>query len=161
MTVCPCNSTKELEACCGPLLADAKLAPTAEALMRSRYTAYVLENYAHVLRTCHATTRPAEEEFAGGKAVDWCGLEIRHTEAGGEGDDEGIVEFVASYRAQGAILGLHERASFVKEDGQWFYVDGDMVKPAQARSEKIGRNEPCACGSGKKYKKCCKKQPVI
>ena len=156
MTVCPCNSKEELEECCGPILAGTKLAPTAETLMRSRYVAYVLEDYPHVLRTCHETTRPDEDEFDDGQKVDWCGLEIRHTEAGGEDDDEGVVEFVASYKTKGAVLGLHEKASFIKEDGQWFYVDGDIIKPSQARSEKIGRNEPCPCGSGKKYKKCCR-----
>jgi SEC-C motif-containing protein len=51
---------------------------------------------------------------------------------------------------------MHEKASFIKEDGQWFYVDGDIIKAPQARSEKIGRNAPCPCGSGKKYKKCCR-----
>jgi len=156
MTVCPCNSEKELENCCGPYLAGDKLPPTAEALMRSRYTAYVLEDYPYVLKTCHESTRPDEKEFDEGKAVKWCGLEIRETEAGGEDDEEGIVEFVASYRAKDAILGLHERAEFVKENGQWLYVDGDIVKPIQARSEKVGRNEPCPCGSGKKFKKCCR-----
>lgn len=156
MTVCPCNSEKELEECCGPILAGTKLASTAEALMRSRYTAYVLEDYPHVIGSCHKTTRPAADDFADGQAVDWCGLEIKDTEFGGEDDDAGIVEFVASYRAKGAVLGLHERARFVKEDGQWFYVEGDIIKPPPASSDKIGRNEPCPCGSGKKYKKCCR-----
>jgi SEC-C motif-containing protein len=124
--------------------------------MRSRYTAYVLQDYPHVLKTCHESTRPAADEFDDGQSVDWCALEILDTEAGGQDDDEGIVEFVASYKSQGTVLGLHEIAKFIKEDGQWFYVDGDIVKPPQARSEKIGRNDPCPCGSGKKYKKCCR-----
>lgn len=156
MTVCPCNSGKELAECCGPILAGATPAPTAEALMRSRYTAYVQENYDYVLKSCHESTRPADDEFEGGQSVEWCGLEIIETEAGGEDDVEGGVEFIASYRAQGGVLGLHEKASFVKEDGRWFYVDGDIVKSPPVRSEKIARNAPCPCGSGKKYKKCCR-----
>ncbi|MFN2366112.1 MAG: YchJ family protein [Desulfurivibrionaceae bacterium] len=156
MSVCPCNSQRKLEECCGPFLAGDQLPPTAEALMRSRYSAYVFEDYPYVLKTCHQSTRPSEEEFDDGQAVKWCGLEIIETEAGGEGDDEGIVEFVASYRVKDGILGLHERAEFVKEEGQWFYVDGDIVKAPQAVSDKVGRNEPCPCGSGKKFKKCCR-----
>ncbi|MDT8335252.1 MAG: YchJ family metal-binding protein [Desulfurivibrionaceae bacterium] len=156
MTVCPCNPQSKFDECCGPYLAGDQLPPTAEALMRSRYSAYVLEDYPYVLKTCHESTRPAKEEFDEGCAVKWCGLEIRATEAGGADDDEGKVEFVASYRAGDAILGLHEKAEFVKEEGRWFYVDGEIVKPGQASSDKIGRNEPCPCGSGKKFKKCCR-----
>lgn len=156
MTVCPCNSEIKLAECCGPILAGTSSAPTAEALMRSRYTAYVQKNYDHVLKTCHQTTRPDEDEFDDGQSVDWCGLEIVATEAGGEKDDAGIVEFVASYRAKDGVLGLHERASFIKEEGQWFYVDGEIINSPPVRSDKIGRNQPCPCGSGKKYKKCCR-----
>jgi SEC-C motif-containing protein len=156
MTVCPCNPDNKLEECCGPYLAGDKLPPTAETLMRSRYSAYVVEDYPYILKTCHEKTRPADDEFEDARGIKWCGLEIRATEAGGEDDTEGTVEFVAGYRTKDGILGLHEKAEFVKEDGQWFYVDGDIVKPPQASSDKIGRNTPCPCGSGKKYKKCCR-----
>jgi SEC-C motif-containing protein len=123
--------------------------------MRSRYTAHVREDYGYVLRTCHVSTRPGEDEFDNANPVAWTGLEIIKIEAGGIEDQKGMVEFVARYRASGGTLGLHEIARFVKEEDQWFYLDGEIVKAPQAKSEKIGRNEPCPCGSGKKYKKCC------
>ena len=155
MTVCPCNPERDFDQCCGPYLAGTEKAPTAEALMRSRYSAYVLEDYAYVLRTCHPSTRPSAKEFEGSGTAVWCGLEILETEAGGENDNEGVVEFVASYEVSGGVLGLRERSRFIREDGEWFYVDGDIIKSPPAKSAKIGRNEPCPCGSGKKYKKCC------
>jgi len=155
MTVCPCNHAKEFDQCCGPYLAGDKAAPTAEALMRSRFSAYVREDYGYVVRTCHSSTRPSEKDFEGASSARWTRLEILRTEAGDEHDTEGIVEFVAHYEASGQPFGLHEESRFLKEDGQWFYLDGDIIKPPPARSEKIGRNEPCPCGSGKKYKKCC------
>jgi len=156
---CHCGSGKKFDKCCGPFLAGKEQPPTAEALMRSRYTAYVVEDYPYVLRTCHASTRPDDDEFDDSTSVKWTGLEIIETEAGGEGDDEGTVEFIARYQApEGGDLGMHEKGSFVREDGQWFYLDGDLVKAQPVRSTKIGRNDPCSCGSGKKYKKCCLKK---
>ena len=155
MTKCPCNPEKKYDECCGPYLAGTADAPTAEALMRSRYTAYTRDDYDYVIRTCHSSTRPSEEDFADEVAIDWSGLEIVDTVAGGENDSKGEVEFVARYRLKDNVLNQHERSSFVKEDGKWFYVDGDFVKGPPVRSTKVGRNEPCPCGSGKKYKKCC------
>jgi SEC-C motif-containing protein len=157
--ICHCGSDKEFDQCCGPFLTGEELPSTAEALMRSRYSAYVIEDYAYVLRTCHASTRPEDDEFDDQASVEWTGLEIIETEAGGEGDDEGTVEFIARYQASGGgVLGMHEKGSFVREDGQWFYLDGDLVKAPPVRSAKVGRNEPCPCGSGKKNKKCCLKK---
>jgi SEC-C motif-containing protein len=155
MTTCPCNPEKEFDQCCGPYLAGEKQAPTAEALMRSRFSAYAREDYGYVLRTCHRSTRPSEKDFEGNASVNWTALEILYTEAGGENNAEGMVEFIARYESSGQSFGLHEKSRFLKEDGQWFYLDGDIIKPPPVRSEKIGRNEPCPCGSGKKYKKCC------
>ncbi len=66
-----------------------------------------------------------------------------------------MVEFRAGYQASGGTVVHHEVARFEKEDGAWYYLDGDMVSPQPVRVEKIGRNAPCPCGSGKKYKKCC------
>ncbi len=160
MTACPCKSEKKYDECCGPYLEGVKAAPTAEALMRSRYTAYTKDDYDYVIRTCHSSTRPSAEDFDDDTAINWTGLEIVATENGLEDDDDGIVEFIARYNFNGNDLGQHERSSFVKEDGEWFYVEGDFVKPPPVRSEKIGRNEPCSCGSGKKYKKCCYRKQV-
>ena len=155
MSICPCNPEKEFEQCCGPYLAGDKDVPTAEALMRSRYSAYTKEDYDYVVSTCHSSSRPEREEFNDMAGVDWAGLEVLRTEAGGVDDDKGVVEFVACYNSAGATYNHHEISNFVKEDGKWYYVDGDLIGPQQARSLKVGRNEPCPCGSGKKYKKCC------
>jgi SEC-C motif-containing protein len=91
------------------------------------------------------------------RASTWLGLEIRSTELGGEGDQEGRVEFVATYREKGAVRHYHEISRFLKQDGVWYFVDGELQKPeTQIRAvPKVGRNDPCPCGSGKKYKKCC------
>ena len=156
MSECPCGSGRHYEECCGPYLDGTQNPPTAEALMRSRYTAHTREDYPYVLKTCHSSTRPADDEFDDTKPVTWTSLEILRTEGGGEEDEKGMVEFVARYQAPGGgTLGLHEIGQFVREDGKWFYLDGEIVKASQAKSDKIGRNDPCPCGSGKKYKKCC------
>lgn len=155
MTTCPCNPEKELDQCCGPYLNGTRKAPTAEALMRSRYSAYVVEDYDYVIRTCHASTRPTKKDFEDNIKITWTGLDIVDTEEGRENDENGIVEFIANYEVSGRQMKQHERSSFVKEEGEWFYLDGDFVKPPQATSRKIARNQPCPCGSGKKYKKCC------
>ncbi len=127
--------------------------------MRSRYTAYVTGAIDHVLASHHPSTRDSvdrEGAESWSSEAEWDGLEVVDTEAGGEGDSEGVVEFIARYRAQGQPISHRERARFVHEDGQWFYVDGDIVKnkPTRREAPKVGRNEPCPCGSGKKYKKC-------
>ena len=84
------------------------------------------------------------------------GIDIISTEKGLESDDEGTVEFKAYYEAKGSKVTHHEKASFTKDDGQWYFVDGKIFNEAIKRSSpKVGRNDPCPCGSGKKHKKCC------
>lgn len=124
--------------------------------MRSRYTAYVVKDVGYLLRTWHPSTRPADLDPA--TIADWQSLQIIRTEKGLATDNEGIVEFIATALSQQKILSLHEVSRFVKEDGHWFYVDGDIKKnspPAAHAAKKAGRNDPCPCGSGKKFKKCC------
>lgn len=157
MKPCPCNSGKDFAACCGLYLEGEQAAPTAEALMRSRYSAFVHKNYNYIVDTFHASTRPVVEEFKDAGDINWTGLEIIKTEAGLADDVQGMVEFVASCQNSGRTYTLHEKSNFIKEEGQWFYVDGEVMTQSQARSEKVGRNEPCPCGSGKKFKKCCYK----
>lgn len=157
MTQCPCGSGHDFDACCGPYIAGDKPAPTAEALMRSRYSAYTMGNVAYLQSTL-AEAVPDDEQLSEEeiKAVTWQGLEIRATEGGGENDNTGTVEFVARYKAQGEQHVFHERSRFGREDGRWVYIDGVInPKSAPVTSTKVGRNEPCPCGSGKKYKKCC------
>ena len=86
-------------------------------------------------------------------------MEIVATEKGTEQDDEGLVEFIARYSVNGTDFEHHERSYFQRIDGEWKFIDGELVKPEPIvrESPKVGRNDPCPCGSGKKYKKCCGK----
>jgi SEC-C motif-containing protein len=119
---CPCGAPAEYPACCGRYL-DADLRPdTAEALMRSRYVAYVLGRTDYLLSTWHASTRPPTLDLKGEPAC-WLGLQVRRVEAGGPGDRHGVVEFVARYKIGGRAHRLHETSRFVREDGRWFYAD--------------------------------------
>jgi SEC-C motif-containing protein len=97
-------------------------APDAEHLMRSRYSAFVLERADYLLATWHSSTRPASLEFDAG--AKWLGLEVREHKT--TGADTAEVEFVARYRLDGRAVRMHERSRFVREDGRWFYVDGDQ-----------------------------------
>jgi SEC-C motif-containing protein len=156
MKPCPCQSALSFETCCGPILAGSP-APTALALMRSRYTAYARGDVAHLARTLapeHRAGFDAADVAAGMRETNWLGLEILDTVDGGINDSTGIVEFTARFRAQGLMRALHERSRFRRDgtDGGWVYVDGETdVQPAK----KPGRNDPCPCGSGKKFKQCC------
>jgi SEC-C motif-containing protein len=126
---CPCGSGAAYDGCCGPLL-DGEPAATAQALMRSRYTAYALGRDDHLWRTWHPRTRPAGTIT--GADVEWLGLQVLATVAGGAGDDTGSVEFRARYRAPDGEGALHETSRFERRAGRWVYVDGD-VRPARSR----------------------------
>ncbi len=143
-SACPCGSGLAFADCCEPAL-NGVPAPTAERLMRSRYTAFVLSEERYLSESWHPSTRPARIDTA--NAPRWSGLEIRRTEAGRENDDRGIVEFIAHHHA-GA---LHETSRFVREDGRWYYLDGEI----HPKTGQPSRNGPCPCGSGRKYKRCC------
>lgn len=161
MSDCPCGSGRPYTDCCQPYISGAAEPATAEALMRARYSAHVTAELEYVWDTTdpekaseldHETTRRWAEES------DWLGLEIRGCRAGGEDDDEGAVEFVCSYRdRQGRRHNHHELSLFRRVDGKWRFHDAAAPKVEQIRRDqpKVGRNDPCLCGSGKKYKKCC------
>ena len=156
MPPCPCQSGQRFEACCGPILAGTP-APTALALMRSRYTAYARGDAAHLARTLapeHRAGFDAADVRAGTRETQWLGLEILDIKDGGIEDSTGTVEFVARFQRQGQTRALHERSRFRRDesDGRWVYVDGDMNVESV---KKPGRNAPCPCGSGKKFKQCC------
>lgn len=125
-TGCWCGRPAAAADCCGRYLDGTVPAPTAEALMRSRYSAYVLGNEPYLLATWHASTRPASLDLTEDAGTKWLGLEIKRTEAGAEQDQRGIVEFVARYKVGGRAHRLHEVSRFVREDGRWYYVDGDV-----------------------------------
>ncbi len=127
--------------------------------MRSRYSAHVLGRIDYLIDSHDPATRgtvdrPSVERWA--RESTWLGLTIVAAERGGADDDEGIVEFQAAYRAGGARLVHHERSRFRRWQGRWKYVDGEAVAPSAARRAATpGRNDPCPCGSGRKYKRCC------
>lgn len=126
---CPCGSGDLTATCCGPLLAG-RPAPTAVQLMRSRFTAYAVGDDEHVLRTWHTSTRPTRAELAESRreVPTWRRLVVHRTEYGGPFEDRGMVEFTALARgADGSALRLHETSRFVREDGAWTYVDGDVT----------------------------------
>ena len=158
MIECPCGSSITLDACCG-LYIDGKLAPTALSLMKSRYSAFVLVKGEYLKSTLseHQKADFDSEEFEQQAAgTKWMGLEIRNCVNGGVKDETGTVEFVAKYKEKGQHVVHHELAKFTREDGKWVFNDC-VVNPKleQRIIEKIGRNDPCSCGSNKKFKKCC------
>ncbi|WP_084787127.1 YchJ family protein [Nocardia sp. Root136] len=118
---CPCRRGEPFDACCGPILAG-KPAPTAETLMRSRYTAYVVGDVDYLLRSWHPSTRPADLELDADQR--WLLLEIVGTQRGGPFDDNGTVEFIAHYKLDGTRDAMHELSTFVRVDGAWVYLDG-------------------------------------
>ena len=161
MSECPCGSGRSFEDCCGPFLAREALPSTAAELMRSRYTAHTLADLDYIQDTHDAATREdidreATERWA--RRAEWLGLEIRETVEGGADDEVGAVEFVAHYRDRGERQRHHELARFKRDgNGAWVYVDGEAPETGTVRREgpRVGRNNPCPCGSGRKFKKCC------
>lgn len=119
-TPCPCGRGVPLGECCGPFLAG-KNAPTAEHLMRSRYTAFAVGDADHLSRTWHPSTRPATLDLD--PVQRWTGLEVLHTTGGSFLHTEGTVEFRAHSVYRGEAEVMHEHSRFVREDGAWFYLD--------------------------------------
>lgn len=118
---CPCGLPQSYDACCGRFHTGAATAPTAELLMRSRYSAFVKRDAGYLLRTWHPRTRPARLDLD--PRMRWTGLEILDTAAGSAFHGTGTVTFRASYRGGS----LHERSRFERVDGAWVYVDGDIL----------------------------------
>jgi len=142
---CPCGSSRTYAHCCGACHRG-QPAHSPEALMRSRYSGFVLGLGDYLLATWHPDTRPATLDLAG--SPDWVSLRI--LEAGEDGDS-GRVHFQAIFRAGKGWGCLEEDSEFVKQNGRWYYLRGETSEGEL----KPGRNEPCPCGSGKKYKTCC------
>lgn len=171
---CPCCSGISYEKCCSPFLSGKELPDTAEKLMRSRYTAYTRADIDYIKQTMAPEGKKGFDEVGTRQwAVEakWKGLKITDTRKGGPTDSQGMVEFTATYEKDGEGLDHHEVAQFRKtKEGQWLFVDGDAHthKEGEEHKEpppkpvthirtapKVGRNDPCSCGSGKKFKKCC------
>jgi SEC-C motif-containing protein len=160
--LCPCGTGLPYAQCCEPVVRRKRTAATPEELMRSRYSAYAKGEVDHIL----ATIVPGKLSGYDEKGIrdwslksQWHGLEILACTGGGADDKQATVEFTAHFTQNGVRQQHHEVGRFVKQRGKWFYEDGEIIKPQPVvRSEpKVGRNDPCPCGSGRKYKKCCGK----
>ena len=157
---CPCDSGETYGACCEPFIDRRAKPPTAEALMRSRYSAFARGEVDYLVATHDPAKRVAslrEQVAKWAAGATFTGLEIHDTERGGPDDTTGIVEFTARFTEKGAERNLRERSRFRRIDGAWFYVDGKTPTTATVvrGAAKVGRNAPCPCGGGKKYKRCC------
>ena len=160
---CPCGMENPYEICCGPFLSGDTFAQTPEQLMRSRYTAYTQGNVDYIKRTMSAQALKGFDAVKAARwanAVTWRGLRVLKASSIEQDNHRGTVEFIAYYEEQGQLQQLHEISVFRKKGNQWYYVDAlpNEFNPRLSRAEpiqKAGRNDPCPCGSGKKYKKCC------
>ncbi len=153
MSLCPCGSTLEYSSCCQPIHTDPRQASKPEQLMRARFSAHVLKLTDFVVATYHPSCNALAEKEAIAQSVDnhWTRLEVVSSESGSN-DDEGYVTFNAYLIENSQEICLSERSRFIKEEQQWYYIDGEL---SEVPSAKVGRNDPCPCGSGKKFKKCC------
>jgi SEC-C motif-containing protein len=152
--MCRCGSGVAFSACCGRWLEGGELPPTAEALMRSRFVAWATGRIDWIEAT---STGPAARAFSRAEAEAWAAetrftaLRVLRTARGGPEDLDGEVAFEADLVSNGRQDTMREHSHFVRVDGAWRYSG-----PVQARREaKAGRNDPCPCGSGLKYKRCC------
>jgi SEC-C motif-containing protein len=150
---CPCGNG-EFSQCCGPIIDGSIQAATPEQLMRARYSAYATGAIDFLGKSTHSRTRPQWDPEAAeiwSRESSWLGLTILGVDS--SQPERAHVNFEARYEDKDGVLVLHrERSLFEHEDGNWRFVSGGGIP---AVSQKIGRNEPCPCGSGKKYKKCC------
>ena len=169
---CPCGNQESFEICCEPFVLGKTLPETAEKLMRSRYTAYTLGNIDYIQDTL---APESSDEFDTEEAKDWAKnakwkkLKILSTKKGGPEDKRGTVEFTATYEQDGETIDHHETSQFRRTaEGRWLFVEGDSHthkagehhhhhhhEPVVREAAKVGRNDTCTCGSGKKFKKCC------
>jgi SEC-C motif-containing protein len=156
-SLCPCGSNKNFGECCEPLIKGLRNADSAEELMCSRYTAYTLQNIDYILATTHKSKTAemnVEEIKEWSRSTEWNKLEIVSLPKPNQ------VEFIAYYRDGTELKRHHELATFKKDGEKWFFLDAEFPKPTTYvnRETKVGRNDPCPCGSKKKYKKCCGKK---
>ena len=155
--ICPCGSGIHFSECCEPIIQGARESETAEELMRARYSAFVTHAIDFIVASTHTRTRkeidlPFIREWS--ETSDWHGLEIIDTKQ--VNDNKAFVSFEARFTQGGEEQRHRERSLFEREDGEWRFVTGDELKNPTVRYETPppGRNDPCPCGSGKKYKKC-------
>ncbi len=152
---CLCGSGVIYQQCCGLFHSGEKIPLTAEGLMRSRYTAYVLRNVSYLQETWDVNSRPTTIDFSKEK-IEWVGLEITDIKKGKSKDSKGVVAFKAFYSVDGEQCVMNEISRFTKINGCWFYLDGIIKSMGKIDMQtNQGRNMLCSCGSGKKFKRCC------
>lgn len=160
MVICPCGSGNPYSECCKQIISGDRSAETAEQLMRARYSAYVFAEMDFIFESTHPDHRQGYDH-AGTKewaeTAEWLGLEIIETNRGEAGDSVGEVEFIARFTEKGESREHHEAGQFKRKDGRWCFTEGRMVRQKPLTAAKVGRNDPCTCGSGLKFKKCCGK----
>ncbi|OSQ38064.1 hypothetical protein TMES_12460 [Thalassospira mesophila] len=183
VSACPCGTERPYGQCCKPFHDNAQLPATAEQLMRSRYSAFAL-GLGHYLAHTVPAEKAATYNFddIARQQTRWTSLEIVRTDAGSATDNVGYVEFIARFIENGQAGFQHEKSRFLRKNGKWLYIDGvnplqstrsapslndaTITQPASPVPEAslagktittptVGRNDPCPCGSGRKYKKCC------
>ncbi|WP_185962560.1 YchJ family protein [Thalassomonas sp. M1454] len=155
---CPCGSKQEFKNCCQPFINKTAIPQTPEQLMRSRYSAYAVKDAEYILAT-YALSKQVDnalneiKEWA--QQTKWLALKIltpssKKLEKNGQYDH---VEFIADYLVADEVWQMHERSRFIQEEGQWSYLDGDIISHECIKT--VTRNSPCPCGSARKYKRCC------
>ena len=156
MSHCPCQSGNSFGECCGPVINDQGLAKTPEGLMRARYTAYVRGEINFISNSHHPDKREElneDEAKSWSEDSNWLGLKVLDSSENG---DEGEVLFECTYEIDNENHVHRERSSFKRLNGLWYFFDGKLENTQAKRvGPKVGRNDPCPCGSGKKHKKCC------
>lgn len=153
--MCYCGNKESFENCCGRYLSGNQKAPTALALMKSRYSAFVTKNIDYLVETAHPTLNAKKAsllEWA--NHVTWLKLEVISSTAGNGNHTAGEVEFKAYYREGLKNDIQHEKSLFTKENDTWYYTKG-FINPKPLADATTNRNDLCPCGSGKKFKKCC------
>lgn len=156
---CPCGTGRSFKLCCGRFLDGGAHPDTAEELMRSRYTAYARKDVDYLVATHH----PPEGRHPDRRGISafaartrWHGLEVLSTEGGSREDDAGVVVFRATFDLDGTRSVMRERSLFRRVEGRWVYTHEEPETAANGSlTARTGRNAPCPCGSGKKYKRCC------
>ncbi len=153
---CPCGSGQTFGACCEPVLSGQRQPATAEELMRARFTAHVVHDFKFLHRTFRGTASQPYTEVAADPAMVWTKLVVHRHEVMPQ-PDIAHVDFSAYGTENKVEMVLHEKAEFVRQNGAWIYTRALREGPApfKASAPKPGRNDPCPCGSGKKYKQCC------
>ncbi len=148
---CPCGSGSTYTHCCEPYIENKKPAPTAEALMRSRYSAYTLARTDYIQRTMQDKAARGFDPIDAkrwAQSVEWLGLTVfEHKKLD---NHQATVTFAARFKAQNKIQFVYEISIFKRHDGQWFYTDGQQLDLPSSKQD-------CLCGSGKRFKRCCGK----